>query len=210
MVKSIPAAGSLITAFNKIIIIGTKFHLQRFNKADDFFIVWGNLYLSKNCLLYTSRCVYETAPILFIAEAPGKNEDRDGIPFTGRSGELFDRLLSEIGMKREEIYLTNIVKCHPPNNRDPKQEEQESCIPYLKYETVLLRPKMIVCLGRIAAQRIIRPDYRITREHGTFLERKGVWLTGVFHPSAALRDETKLPLMQEDFRKIKEKLDTCV
>ncbi|MFR3386470.1 MAG: uracil-DNA glycosylase [Lachnospiraceae bacterium] len=140
-----------------------------------------------------------SSPILFIAEAPGKNEDRDGIPFTGRSGELFDRLLSEIGMKREEIYLTNIVKCHPPNNRDPKQEEQESCIPYLKYETVLLRPKMIVCLGRIAAQRIIRPDYRITREHGTFLERKGVWLTGVFHPSAALRDETKLPPMQEDF-----------
>lgn len=132
------------------------------------------------------------SPILFIAEAPGKNEDRDGIPFTGRSGELFDRLLSEIGMRREEIYLTNIVKCHPPNNRDPRQEEQESCIPYLKYETLLLRPKMIVCLGRIAAQRIIRSDYRITREHGTFLERKGVWLTGVFHPSAALRDETKL------------------
>ena len=150
------------------------------------------------------------SPILFIAEAPGKNEDHDGIPFTGRSGELFDRLLSEIGMKREEIYLTNILKCHPPNNRDPKQEEQESCIPYLKYETVLLRPKMIVCLGRIAAQRIIRSDYRITREHGTFLERKGVWLTGVFHPSAALRDETKLPLMQEDFRKIKEKIETCV
>lgn len=151
-----------------------------------------------------------SSPVLFIAEAPGKNEDRDGIPFTGRSGELFDRLLSEIGMSREEIYLTNIVKCHPPNNRDPKQEEQESCIPYLKYETVLLRPKMIVCLGRIAAQRIIRPDYRITREHGTFLERKGVWLTGVFHPSAALRDETKLPLMQEDFRRIKEKLKSGV
>lgn len=150
------------------------------------------------------------SPVLFIAEAPGKNEDRDGIPFTGRSGELFDRLLSEIGMRREEIYLTNIVKCHPPNNRDPRQEEQESCIPYLKYETLLLRPKMIVCLGRIAAQRIIRSDYRITREHGTFLERKGVWLTGVFHPSAALRDETKLPLMQEDFQKIRKKLDTCV
>ena len=77
-----------------------------------------------------------SSPVLFIAEAPGKNEDQDGIPFTGRSGELFDRLLSEIGMSREEIYLTNIVKCHPPNNRDPKQEEQESCIPYLKYETL--------------------------------------------------------------------------
>lgn len=145
--------------------------------------------------------------ILFIAEAPGKNEDRDGIPFTGKSGELFDRLLEEIDMKREEIYLTNIVKCHPPNNRDPSPEEQEQCIPYLKYETALLRPRIIVCLGRIAAQRIIRPDYRITREHGTFIERKGVWMTGVFHPSAVLRDAARLPFMQEDFRKIKEKFE---
>ncbi len=147
------------------------------------------------------------SPILFIAEAPGRNEDRDGVPFTGRSGELFDRLLGEVGMKREEIYLTNIVKCNPPGNRDPYPDEQEACIPYLKYETLLLRPKIIVCLGRIAAQRIIRSDYRITREHGVFLERKNTWLTAVYHPSAVLRDETKLPQMQEDFRKIREKLE---
>lgn len=147
------------------------------------------------------------SPILFIAEAPGRNEDRDGVPFTGRSGELFDRLLREIEMKREEIYLTNIVKCNPPGNRDPYPNEQEACIPYLKYETLLLRPKIIVCFGRIAAQRIIRPDYRITREHGVFLERKNTWLTAVYHPSAVLRDETKLPQMQEDFRKIREKLE---
>lgn len=147
------------------------------------------------------------SPILFIAEAPGRNEDRDGVPFTGRSGELFDRLLREIEMKREEIYLTNIVKCNPPGNRNPHPNEQEACIPYLKYETLLLRPKIIVCLGRIAAQRIIRPDYRITREHGVFLERKNTWLTAVYHPSAVLRDETKLPQMQEDFRKIREKLE---
>lgn len=92
-------------------------------------------------------------------------------------------------------------------NRDPFPEEQEACIPYLKYETVLLRPKIIVCLGRIAAQRIIRPDYRITKEHGTFLERKNTWLTAVYHPSAVLRDATKLPQIQEDFRKIRELLD---
>lgn len=147
-----------------------------------------------------------SSPVLFIAEAPGQNEDRDGIPFTGRSGELFDRMLSEIGLSREQIYLTNIVKCHPPNNRDPKPEEQELCIPYLKYETILLRPRIIVCLGRIAAQRIIRPDFRITREHGSYIMRKNVWLTAFYHPSAVLRDETKLPLMEEDFRKLKEKL----
>ncbi len=174
----------------------------------------------KNYVDHCTRCpLYQTrnhavmgkgnlhAKILFIAEAPGRNEDRDGIPFTGRSGQLFDRLLEGIGMRREEIYLTNVVKCHPPGNRDPKPEEQELCIPYLKYETLLLRPKIIVCLGRIAAQRIIRPDYRITREHGTFLERKGVWLTAVYHPSAVLRDETKLPQMQEDFQKIRKKLE---
>lgn len=146
------------------------------------------------------------SPVLFIAEGPGRNEDRDGIPFTGQSGQVFDRLLGEIGMTREDVYITNIVKCHPPGNRDPKPEEQEACIPYLKYETLLLRPKMIVCLGRVAAQRIIRPDFRITREHGSFLLRKGVWLTAVYHPSAILRDDTKYPETATDFRAIKEKL----
>lgn len=145
--------------------------------------------------------------VLFIAEAPGQNEDRDGIPFTGRSGELLDRLLAEAGMSRGEIYLTNIVKCHPERNRDPKPEEQEACMPYLKYETWLLRPRIIVCLGRIAAQRIIRPDYRITREHGTFIYRKNTWLTAVYHPSALLRDETKIPETIIDLRAIQKKLE---
>ena len=145
--------------------------------------------------------------VLFIAEAPGQNEDRDGIPFTGRSGELLDRLLAEAGMSRGEIYLTNRVKCHPERNRDPKPEEQEACMPYLKYETWLLRPRIIACLGRIAAQRIIRPDYRITREHGTFIYRKNTWLTAVYHPSALLRDETKIPETIADLRAIQKKLE---
>lgn len=147
------------------------------------------------------------SPILFIAEAPGYNEDRDGIPFTGRSGQVFDKLLAEIGLSREEIYLTNVVKCHPPGNRDPKPEEQEACILYLKYETLLLRPKMIVCLGRIAAQRIIRQDYRITKEHGKFLFRKNTWLTAVYHPSAILRDDSKMSETIADFMAIKQKLE---
>ena len=110
-------------------------------------------------------------------------------------------------MSRGEIYLTNIVKCHPERNRDPKPEEQEACMPYLKYETWLLRPRIIVCLGRIAAQRIIRPDYRITREHGTFIYRKNTWLTAVYHPSALLRDETKIPETIVDLRAIQKKLE---
>lgn len=147
------------------------------------------------------------ASVMFVAEAPGNCEDRDGIPFTGKSGELLDRLLQEAGMSREEIYLTNVVKCHPPGNRDPKTEEQEACIRYLKYETLLLQPRIIVCLGRIAAQRIIRPDFRITREHGTFLFRKNTYLTAVYHPSALLRDESKLPETIADFQAIRQKRD---
>lgn len=145
------------------------------------------------------------ASILFIAEAPGSSEDRDGIPFTGPSGQILDQLLTGIGMTRQDIYLTNIMKCHPPGNRDPFPEEQEACIPYLKYETLLIKPKIMVCLGRIAAQRIIDPNYRITREHGTFLYRKNTWLTAVYHPSAILRDPLKMAETKEDFKKILEK-----
>lgn len=150
------------------------------------------------------------SPIMFIAEAPGNSEDRDGIPFTGPSGRVFDELLESVGMSREGIYLTNVVKCHPPHNRDPFPQEQEACIPYLKYETLLLKPKVIVCLGRIAAQRIIKTDYRITREHGTFLYRKNTWLTAVYHPSAILRDSEKMEEAKRDFKQIKEKADTLL
>lgn len=150
------------------------------------------------------------SPIMFVAEAPGTSEDRDGIPFTGPSGHVFDTLLESIGMTRQEIYLTNIVKCHPPGNRDPLPEEQEACIVYLKYKTLLIRPKIIVCLGRIAAQRIIDVNYRITREHGTFLYRKNTWLTAVYHPSAILRDPEKMKETKRDFTKIREKCREAV
>lgn len=145
------------------------------------------------------------SPIMFIAEAPGNSEERDGIPFTGPSGRVFDELLASVGMIRDDIYITNVVKCHPPYNRDPLPEEQEACIAYLKYETLLLKPKIIVCLGRIEAQRIIKSDYRITREHGTFIHRKGTWLTAVYHPSAILRDPAKLEEAKADFKAILEK-----
>lgn len=148
-----------------------------------------------------------TADVLFIAEAPGNSEDRDGIPFTGPSGRVLDELLESAGLSREEIYLTNVVKCHPPGNRDPLPQEQEACILFLKHETILLRPKIIVCMGRVAAQRIIRPDLRITREHGSFLCRKNTWMTAVYHPSAILRDPAKMAETKEDFRRIREKRD---
>ena len=148
------------------------------------------------------------AEVLFIGEGPGENEDLQGEPFVGRGGQLLDKMLNAIDLDRNRnIYIANIVKCRPPQNRDPFQEEQEACIVYLKHETILLRPKIIVCLGRVAAQRIIRPDFRITREHGSFLYRKNTWLTAVYHPSAILRDPLKMEETREDFRKIRGKWD---
>lgn len=147
------------------------------------------------------------ADIMLIAEAPGAQEDQQGIPFVGRSGEILDRLLHDCGLSREEIYITNILKCHPPGNRDPKEEEKGACFPYLKYETFLLKPQIIVCLGRVAAQRIIAPDFKITRQHGTWTCRKGCALTATYHPSAVLRDPSKYGEVKEDFLEIVKKRD---
>ncbi len=152
----------------------------------------------------------QEADIMVIAEAPGTQEDQQGIPFVGRSGEILDRLLQDCGLSREEIYITNILKCHPPGNRDPKEEEKEACFPYLKYETFLLKPKIIVCLGRVAAQRIISPDFKITRQHGTWTCRKDCALNATYHPSAILRDPSKYEETKKDFLEIVKKRDSIV
>ena len=146
------------------------------------------------------------ADLMLIAEAPGGQEDQEGIPFVGRSGEILDDLLRDCGLDRKEIYITNILKCHPPGNRDPREEEKEACFPYLKYETFLLKPKIIVCLGRVAAQRIISPDFKITRQHGVWTYRKNCALTATYHPSAILRDPSKYEMVKADFCEIVRKL----
>ncbi len=153
----------------------------------------------------TGRGNYQ-ADLMLIAEAPGGQEDQQGTPFVGRSGEILDRLLRNCGLDRADIYITNILKCHPPGNRDPREEEKEACFPYLKYETFLLKPKIIVCLGRIAAQRIISPDFKITRQHGAWTYRKNCVLTATYHPSAILRDPSKYEIVKEDFCGIVKKL----
>ena len=144
--------------------------------------------------------------LMLVAEAPGGQEDLAGVPFVGPAGKVLDEMLASVQITREEIYITNILKCHPPGNRDPLEEEKAACMPYLKYETYLLKPKIIVCLGRVAAQRLIDPDYRITRQHGTWVERKGCFLTATYHPSALLRDPSKLEAGKRDFQIIREKL----
>ena len=144
--------------------------------------------------------------ILFIGEGPGEQEDMKGEPFVGPAGKLLDDMLSIIDLDREKCYIANIVKCRPPGNRDPKDEEQDACIAYLRNQVALIQPKIIVCLGRIAAKRIINPDYRITREHGTWILRKNVWITAIYHPSALLRDPSKRPETFEDLLTIRSKM----
>ena len=145
------------------------------------------------------------ADIMFIGEGPGEQEDLQGEPFVGPAGKLLDDMLSIVDLSRENCYIANIVKCRPPGNRDPREEEQEACIDYLRNQVALIRPKIIVCLGRISAMRIIRPDYRITREHGTWVQKNGIWMTAIYHPSALLRDISKRPETFEDILSLREK-----
>ena len=148
------------------------------------------------------------AEVLFIGEGPGAQEDEQGLPFVGRSGQLLDRYLYAIDLDRSKnIYIANIVKCRPPQNRDPLQEEQEACMDWLRNQTALLRPKIIVCLGRIAAMRIIKPDFKITREHGQFFKKGNIYMTATLHPAALLRNPAQKPAAFDDFLKLRDKID---
>lgn len=149
----------------------------------------------------------EDADIMFIGEGPGEQEDLTGQPFVGPAGKLLDDMLSIIDLDRKtNCYIANIVKCRPPRNRDPMETEQDACIGYLRNQVALVRPKIIVCLGRIAAMRLIDPGYRITRQHGQWVNRNGVWLTAIYHPSALLRDVSKRPETFDDLLSIREKI----
>ena len=143
---------------------------------------------------------------MFIGEGPGEQEDLQGEPFVGPAGKLLDDMLSIIDLDRSKnCYIANIVKCRPPRNRDPMETEQDACIGFLQNQIALVRPKIIVCLGRIAAMRLIREDYRITKEHGQWILKDGIWMTAIFHPSALLRDVSKRPETFEDLLSIRNK-----
>lgn len=148
----------------------------------------------------------KSAVILFVGEAPGEQEDLQGIPFCGASGQLLDKYFAAIDMKPEEYYVGNILKCRPPHNRDPLPEEQEACIGYLREQLKLINPKIIVCLGRIAAMKIIKPDFKITREHGKWFKKGKFYITAVYHPSMLLRDPSKREDTMNDFLEIEKML----
>ena len=148
----------------------------------------------------------QDAEILFVGEGPGQQEDIHGEPFVGPAGHFLDDMLSIVGLGRHNCYIANIVKCRPPQNRDPLQTEQDACIPWLRMQTKLLQPKIIVCLGRIAAMKLIREDFKISREHGQWVEKGGIWFTALYHPSALLRDESKRPDTFRDLKKLQAKV----
>lgn len=147
------------------------------------------------------------AKVLFIGEGPGEQEDLSGEPFVGRGGQLLDKFLDYVELDRKkDIFIANIVKCRPPNNRDPLTAEQEICIEWLREQVRLMRPAIIVCLGRIAAQRLIAPDFKVTVQHGEFFEKGGIQFMGTFHPAAVLRDPRRKPAAFEDFLKLRDKM----
>ncbi len=146
------------------------------------------------------------ADIFFIGEGPGAEEDRLGRPFVGPSGQLLDRMIAAIDLRREDVYIGNIVKCRPPQNRQPTPEEAAACLPYLRAQVGLVKPKIIVLLGATAAKYTVSPDIRITRDRGKWVERKGIWMMPTYHPSALLRDPALKRLAWADFQAIRDKL----
>lgn len=166
----------------------------------------------QNCELGKNRTnlVFGTgnpqAKLMFVGEAPGEQEDLTGIPFVGRAGQLLDRYLYAVGIDRSEVYIANILKCRPPKNRDPLPEEEDACIGILREQVRAIGPKIIVCLGRISAMRLIKPDFKITSEHGKWFQKGDFLMTAVYHPAALLRDPRKKEDMLEDMKAIKEKL----
>ncbi len=189
--------------------------------------------LQKECLTCTkcelsltrNNVVFGTgnasADVMFIGEAPGMNEDLEGRPFVGQSGKLLDSFLETAGLSRDDVYIANIVKCRPPENRNPKPNEQQLCIDYLRKQISLINPKILVCLGRIAAQKIIGRSILVTRDHGKFFEKSELLVEKsdmpfknhdmlflpTFHPAAILRNPRNKPLALEDFTTIEKKLN---
>ena len=147
------------------------------------------------------------ADVLFVGEGPGEQEDLQGEPFVGPAGKLLDDMLSILDLERTaNCYIANIVKCRPPRNRDPLETEQEACIGYLRNQVALIKPKIIVCLGRIAAKKLIDGDFRITRQHGQWFKRGDFWMMATYHPSALLRDLSKRPDAFDDLMSLRAKM----
>ena len=145
------------------------------------------------------------AKIMFIGEGPGGDEDKQGRPFVGKAGQLMDKAFDIVGIKREDVYIANIVKCRPPMNRDPEEDEILSCIDYLRNQVMVIKPKIVVLLGRISMQNILGKEYKIAKSRGIWTQKKGILYIPTWHPAALLRDETKKMDFINDLMKVIEK-----
>lgn len=145
--------------------------------------------------------------IMFVGEGPGRDEDLSGRPFVGAAGQLLNRMLMSIGLTRDDAYIANIVKCRPPGNRTPHESEALACLKYLRAQTALIRPGIIVCLGATAAKYVYSQDVRITRDRGVWINKKGIWILPTYHPAALLRDDSKMSNAWADFKSIRDKLE---
>lgn len=165
----------------------------------------------KKCKLCTTRqnVVFgvgnTSTELMFIGEGPGGDEDRLGEPFVGKAGQLMNKAFDVVEIKREDVYIANIVKCRPPHNRDPEQDEINLCMDYLRNQVILIKPKIIVLLGRIALQNILGKEYKITSSRGKWIEKKGILYMPTWHPAALLRDETKKIDFLTDLKNVSEK-----
>lgn len=148
----------------------------------------------------------KAAKVMMIGEGPGADEDREGIPFVGKAGQLMNKALIGLGIKREELYIANIVKCRPPSNRVPEQDESEACLNYLRNQVILIKPKIIVLLGSTALKNILGKEYSITSVRGKWIERKGILYMPTWHPAALLRDENKKIEFWNDLKEVQKKM----
>ena len=147
-----------------------------------------------------------SAPSMLVGEGPGRHEDEQGRPFVGPAGKLLDLLLEGLMLQKTDYYICNIVKCRPPDNRVPTDDEAEKCLPFLRNQVALIKPQIIVCMGATAMRYIIDREAKITQIRGQWIERKGYFIMPTFHPAALLRDVSKKPLMFEDMKKVRDKL----
>ncbi len=147
------------------------------------------------------------ADIMIVGEAPGFNEDRQGEPFVGAAGKLLDTLLARIGLGRQDVYITNVLKCRPPQNRDPMPNEAESCSPYLVRQLEMIKPKVVLILGRHALERLLPGQGSISRVHGSLVRRGEVAYVPLFHPAAALHNGALVADLERDFDRVKAYLD---
>lgn len=163
----------------------------------------------RKCILWKTRtnavpgAGKPSAKIMFIGEAPGREEDLQGMPFVGMAGRLLNELLAWAGLKRGEVYITSILKCRPPSNRKPKEKEIKACMPWLKNQIGLIGPKIICLLGLVAAKAILEEEIKIEKFHGRVIEKNSWKYFILYHPAAGVRNKNLVPIMKKDFQKLK-------